>query len=77
MLQKMLQRTSRKPEARSARSRSHNQPDNIIIIIITITIIFRLPRAAFRPRASSREQPVALRSPAMFTPALQRAVELR
>jgi hypothetical protein len=73
----MRQRSSRKPEAGSAQGQSRNQLGNIIIIIITITIIFRLPRAAFRPRASSREQPVALRSPAMFTPALQRAVELR
>jgi hypothetical protein len=73
----MRQRTSRKPEARSAQGQSRNQLGNIIIIIITITIIFRLPRASFRPQASSREQPVALRSPAMFTPALQRAVELR
>ena len=73
----MLQRTSRKPEARSARSQSRNQLGSIIIIIITITIIFRLPRAAFQSRASSREQPVAFRSHAMFMPAFQPAVELR
>jgi hypothetical protein len=76
-LSRMLQRTSQKPEARSARSPRRSQQGSIIIIIITITIIFRLPRAAFRPPASNREQPVALRSPAMFTPAFQPVVELR
>jgi hypothetical protein len=50
---------------------------SITIIIIIITIIFRLPRAAFRPQASSRARPAALRSPAMFTPAFQPALELR
>jgi hypothetical protein len=73
----MLQRTNRKPEARSARSPRRSQQDSIIIIIITITIIFRLPREVCQPPASSREQPAALRSHAMFTPAFQLAVELR
>jgi hypothetical protein len=73
----MPQRTSPKPEARSAQGQRRSQQGSIIIIIITITIIFRLPKEAFRPPASSREQAVSPPSPAMFTPAFQPAVELR
>jgi hypothetical protein len=71
----MPQRTSRKPEARLAQGQRRSQQGSIIIIIITITIIFRLPKEAFRPPASSRGQAVALRLPAMFTPAFQPVVE--
>jgi hypothetical protein len=73
----MPQRANRKSDPQSAQSPRRNRLGSITIIIIIITTISRLPREALRPRASSREQPVAFRWLATFTPAFPPAVELR